>query len=156
MTIRYKPRGHGIASREITPDRVRFILTHPAYAGTYVYGIEKARGALAAAELRQANRQEHYIVIPDHHPGVASSREERASGIPSYSKGRFQASTYQHGRCRSLLQGLLRCAICGETVRVCYRRKAFFFTCRRTVENTSKPCLNFGSNDLEKAIVREV
>jgi DNA invertase Pin-like site-specific DNA recombinase len=151
--VRYKPRGHGIASRKITLERVRFILTHPAYSGTYVYGIEKARGALAATELRQANRQEHYIVIPDHHPAYLS-REEQAE-FQAILKGDSKR-TYQRGRCRSLLQGLLRCAICGETARVCYRRKAFFFTCRRTVENTSKPCLNFSSNDLEKALVREV
>ena len=34
--------------------------------------------------------------------------------------------------------------------------KNFCFTCRRTIKNTSKPCVNFSSNDLEKAIVREV
>ena len=37
-----------------------------------------------------------------------------------------------------------------------YRGKTFCFTCRRTLKNTSKPCVNFGNNDLEKAIVREL
>ena len=148
--IQYQPRGHGIASRKITTDRVRFILRHPAYAGTYVYGIEKAGGELPATE---ANRQESYIVIHDHHPAYLS-REEQAE-FKAILKGDPKRAI-KRGRCRSLLQGLVRCVICGESLLVAYRGKAFCFTCRRTLKNTSKPCVNFSSNDLEKAIVREV
>jgi DNA invertase Pin-like site-specific DNA recombinase len=148
--IQYKPRGHGIASRKITTDRVRFILRHPAYAGTYIYGIEKAGGGLTATE---ANRQERCIVIPDHHPAYLS-REEQAE-FEAILKGDPKREM-KRGRCRSLLQGLVRCVICGESLLVAYGTKAFCFTCRRTLKNTSKPCVNFSSNDLEKAIVREV
>jgi DNA invertase Pin-like site-specific DNA recombinase len=150
IRIRYKPRGHGIASRKITTDRVRFILRHPAYAGTYVYGIEKAGGELPATE---ANRQERCIAIHDHHPAYLS-REEQAEFKAILKDDPKRA--IKRGRYRSLLQGLVRCVICGESLLVVYRRKAFCFTCRRTLKNTSKPCVNFSSNDLEKAIVREV
>jgi DNA invertase Pin-like site-specific DNA recombinase len=148
--IQYQPRGHGIASRKITTDRVRFILRHPAYAGTYVYGIEKAGEELPATE---ANRQERCIVIHNHHPAYLS-REEQAE-FKAILKGEPKRAI-ERGRCRSLLQGLVRCVICGESLLVVYRTKAFCFTCRRTLKNTSKPCVNFSSNDLEKAIVREV
>jgi DNA invertase Pin-like site-specific DNA recombinase len=148
--IQSKPRGHGIAFRKITTDRVRFILRHPAYAGTYVYGIEKAGGELPATE---ANRDESYIVIHNHHPGYLS-REEQAE-FKAILKGDPKREM-KRGRCRSLLQGLVRCVICGESLLVAYRTKAFCFTCRRTLKNTSKPCVNFSSNDLEKMIVQEV
>src|SRR4029077_18037346 len=148
--IQYQPRGHGIASRKITTDRVRFILRHPAYAGTYFYGIEKAGGQLPATET---NRQESYIVIHDHHPAYLS-REEQTE-FKAILKGDPKPAI-KRGRCRSLLQGLVRCVVCGESLLVVYRSKAFGFTCRRTLKNTSKPCVNFSSNDLEKAIVQEV
>jgi DNA invertase Pin-like site-specific DNA recombinase len=148
--IQYQPRGHGIASRKITTDRVRFILRHPAYAGTYVYGIEKAGGELPATE---ANLKDSYIAIPDHHPAYVS-REEQAE-FKAILKGDPKPAI-KRGRCRSLLQGLVRCVVCGESLLVVYRSKAFCFTCRRTLKNTSKPCVNFSSNDVEEAIVQEI
>jgi DNA invertase Pin-like site-specific DNA recombinase len=148
--IQSKPLSHGITSRKITTDRVRFILRHPVYSGTYAYGIEKAGGELPVTE---ANRQESYIVIPDHHPAYLS-REEQAE-FKAILKG-DPARAIKRRRCRSLLRGLVRCVICGESLLVTYPSKAFCFKCRRTLKDTSKPCVNFTSNDLEKAIVREV
>ena len=54
------------------------------------------------------------------------------------------------------MQGLLRCAVCGANLSVCYPRKA---TCTRAGNQTryaEPPCIVFTSNDLDRFILREL
>ena len=56
---------------------------------------------------------ESYIVIHNHHPAYLS-REEQAE-FKAILKGDPKREM-KRGRCRSLLHGLVRCVICGESL----------------------------------------
>lgn len=152
MTIPYRIRTQRRPSRKITPERVRFILTHPAYAGTYIYGISRSQ-APGAVLSDGRDPEPRCITTHNHHPAYMS-REQQAEikAILETSPKRW----IRRGRCRAFTSGLLRCAICGETLAVSRPLEAYRFKCRRPVENTKKPCLNFSSNDIEPCILREV
>lgn len=140
--------------RKITLERIKAILTHPAYAGTYIYGLTRPQpgggGAVSAADRGAAGR----ITKHDNHPAYMS-REEQAE-IVAILASDVSRRPIHRGRCRVLTKGLLRCANCGERLQVSRPLKAHRFVCRRTVEHTEKPCFMFSSDDLEPRILREV
>lgn len=152
ITIPYSTHSYRLRYRRITPERVRFILTHPAYGGTYVYGL--GRSQAGAAVLPSGKDAETCCITKhDNHPAYMS-REQQAEikAILESSPRRRQ----RRGRSRALTNHLLRCAVCGEPLEVSHPLKADRFRCRRRAEDTRQLCLNFSSNDLEPCILREV
>ena len=128
----YTRRGNGLPEItwvEPTYHAVHTTLTHPAYAGAYVYGrTRKERYLGPGGALRQRSRRlprdQWEVLIPDHHPGFIDWDTYLANQARIGGNIRPQASQPGTGALRegcALLQGL---AICGK----CGRKLAIFYT----------------------------
>lgn len=117
---------------EPTYHAVHTTLTHPAYAGAYVYGRTRderyldAHGVLRKRR-RQLPRDQWEVLITDHHPGFIDWDTYLANQARLGSNIRPQASKPGTGAVRegtALLQGLASCGICGRKLAVFYRGPA--------------------------------
>jgi len=112
---------------------VHKILTHPAYAGAYVYGRTRAERYIDASgtptgKRRAVPRPEDWqVLITGHHPGyidwdtyLASTARLAANMAPV--RGADGTGATREG-C-ALLQGLAICGICGRRLGVFYRGPA--------------------------------
>ena len=112
---------------------VHKILTHPAYAGAYVYGRTRAEryidaSGTPAARRRAVPRPEDWqVLITGHHPGyidwdtyLANTARLAANMAPA--RGADGTGATREG-C-ALLQGLAICGICGRRLGVFYRGPA--------------------------------
>ena len=113
---------------EPTYHAVHTTLTHPAYAGAYVYGrTRKERYLDRSGALRQRSRRlprdEWEVLIPDHHPGFTDWDTYQANQARIGTNIRPQASQPGTGAVRegcALLQGLATCGACGRKLAVFY------------------------------------
>jgi DNA invertase Pin-like site-specific DNA recombinase len=111
---------------------VHTTLTHPAYAGAYVYGRtrdEHYLGADGALRKRRRTlpRDQWEVLIPDHHPGFTDWDTYLANQARIGSNIRPQASQPGTGAVRegsALLQGLATCGSCGRKLAIFYRGPA--------------------------------
>jgi DNA invertase Pin-like site-specific DNA recombinase len=141
-----------------TIGRVRFILTNPAYAGVYVYGKSRPEsgGALLASgqSKRVSVSEEHWIKHFNHHPAYMTLEEQEEI------KSMFQSKQFEHrsrpGRGPALMQGLLRCGLCGATLQVNYPSKTCMYSCDRASRYAETVCMTFTGSDLERCILREL
>lgn len=117
---------------EPTYHAVHTTLTHPAYAGAYVYGRTRDEislgpdGALRKRR-RKLPRDQWEVLIPDHHPGFIDWDAYLANQEKIGSNTRPQASAPGTGAVRegsALLQGLATCGSCGRKLSVFYRGPA--------------------------------
>src|SRR6266700_2427053 len=116
--VAYTRRGSGIPEItwvEPTYHAVHTTLTHPAYAGAYVYGrTRKERYLDRSGALRQRSRRlprgQWEVLIPDHHPGFTDwdTYQDNQPGIGAVREG------------SALLQGLATCGKCGRKLAVFY------------------------------------
>jgi len=124
---------HGSAIPEITwveptYHAVHTTLTHPAYAGAYVYGrTRKERYLDPGGALRQRSRRlprdQWEVLIPDHHPGFIDWDTYQANQARIGTNIRPQASQPGTGAIRegsALLQGLATCGKCGRKLAIFY------------------------------------
>lgn len=117
---------------EPTYHAVHTTLTHPAYAGAYVYGrTRKERYLDAAGVLRQRSRRlprdQWEVLIPGHHPGFIDWETYQANQQRIGTNIRPQASQPGTGAVRegcALLQGLATCGVCGRKLAIFYRGPA--------------------------------
>jgi len=117
---------------EPTYHAVHTTLTHPAYAGAYVYGRtrdEHCLGPDGALRKRRRTlpRDQWEVLIPDHHPGFTGWDTYLANQARIGSNTRPQASQPGTGAVRegsALLQGLATCGSCGRKLAVFYRGPA--------------------------------
>ena len=117
---------------EPTYHAVHTTLTHPAYAGAYVYGRtrdEHCLGPDGALRKRRRTlpRDQWEVLIPDHHPGFTDWDTYLANQARIGSNTRPQASQPGTGAVRegsALLQGLATCGSCGRKLAVFYRGPA--------------------------------
>ena len=117
---------------EPTYHAVHTTLTHPAYAGAYVYGRtrdERCLGADGALRTRRRKlpRDQWEVHIPDHHPGFIDWDTYLANQGRIGSNIRPQASRPGTGAVRegpALLQGLATCGSCGRKLAIFYRGPA--------------------------------
>jgi DNA invertase Pin-like site-specific DNA recombinase len=122
---------------EPTYHAVHTTLTHPAYAGAYVYGRtrdERYLGPDGALRKRRRKlpRDQWEVLIPDHHPGFTGWDTYLASQARIGGNIRPQASQPGTGAVRegsAQLQGLATCGKCGRKLAIFYRGPA------RTVPN---------------------
>ena len=117
---------------EPTYHAVHTTLTHPAYAGAYVYGRtrdERYLGPDGALRTRRRKlpRDQWEVLIPDHHPGFTDWDTYLANQARIGANIRPQASQPGTGAVRegsALLQGLATCGTCGRKLAVFYRGPA--------------------------------
>jgi DNA invertase Pin-like site-specific DNA recombinase len=129
--VAYTRRGSGIPEItwvEPTYHAVHTTLTHPAYAGAYVYGrTRKERYLDPGGALRQRSRRlprdQWEVLIPDHHPGFTDWDTYQANQARIGANIRPQASQPGTGAVRegsALLQGLATCGTCGRKLAIFY------------------------------------
>jgi DNA invertase Pin-like site-specific DNA recombinase len=117
---------------EPTYHAVHTTLTHPAYAGAYVYGRtrdERYLGADGALRTRRRKlpRDQWEVLIPDHHPGFTDWDTYLANQARIGANIRPQASRPGTGAVRegcALPQGLATCGTCGRKLAIFYRGPA--------------------------------
>ena len=117
---------------EPTYHAVHTTLTHPAYAGAYVYGRtrdERYLGPDGALRTRRRKlpRDQWEVLIPDHHPGFTDWDTYLANQARIGANIRPQASRPGTGAVRegsALLQGLATCGTCGRKLAIFYRGPA--------------------------------
>ena len=129
--VAYTRRGSGIPEItwvEPTYHAVHTTLTHPAYAGAYVYGrTRKERYLDPSGALRQRARRlprdQWEVLIPDHHPGFTDWDTYQANQARIGTNIRPQARQPGTGAVRegcALLQGLATCGTCGRKLAIFY------------------------------------
>ena len=151
-------RRHGqLCLKKPTMTRVKFILTHPAYTGTYIFAkTQSDPGARAAGQSKRIKlSEERWIKIVDHHPRYMTLEEqEEIKSILRRNQFKRRAPV---ARSRTAIQGLLRCGRCGSSVLVQHpSRKVITYTCRRLRDYGEKACMRFGTNELDEWILGEL
>jgi DNA invertase Pin-like site-specific DNA recombinase len=107
---------------------VHTTLSHPAYAGAYVYGrTRKERyldpGGVLRQRARRLPRDQWEVLIPDHHPGFTDWDTYLANQARIGTNIRPQARQPGTGAVRegcALLQGLATCGTCGRKLAIFY------------------------------------
>ena len=113
---------------EPTYHAVHTTLSHPAYAGAYVYGrTRKERYLDPGGALRQRSRRlprdQWEVLITDHHPGFIGWDAYLANQARIGTNIRPQAREPGTGAVRegcALLQGLATCGTCGRKLAIFY------------------------------------
>jgi DNA invertase Pin-like site-specific DNA recombinase len=113
---------------EPTYTAVHKILTHPVYAGAYVYGKTKFERYVAADGVLRSRRRvlpqgQWQVLIPDHHPGYIDWDTYQANQARIGANTRPRAHRPGTGAVRegcALLQGLATCGVCGRKLAVYY------------------------------------
>jgi DNA invertase Pin-like site-specific DNA recombinase len=129
--VAYLRQGSGIPEItwvEPTYHAVHTTLSHPAYAGAYVYGrTRKERYLDPGGALRQRSRRlprdQWEVLIPDHHPGFIDWDTYLANQARIGTNIRPQARQPGTGAVRegcALLQGLATCGACGRKLAIFY------------------------------------
>ena len=128
------PRGRlpEITWVEPTYHAVHTTLTHPGYAGAYVFGRTRQHRYLGKdgqlrARQRRLPREEWEVLITEHHPGFVDWDTYQANQARIGTNIRPQAREPGTGAVRegcALLQGLATCGSCGRKLAVCYRGPA--------------------------------
>ncbi len=129
--VAYLGKGGGIPEItwvEPTYHAVHTTLSHPAYAGAYVYGrTRKERyldpGGALRQRRRRLRRDQWEVLITDHHPGFIGWDAYLANQARIGTNIRPQAREPGTGAVRegcALLQGLATCGTCGRKLAIFY------------------------------------
>src|SRR2546421_365164 len=117
---------------EPTYHAVHTTLTHPAYAGAYVYGRTRKeryldRNGVLRQRSRRLPRDQWEVLITDHHRGFIDWDTYQANQARIATTTRPQARAPGTGAVRegcALLQGLASCGVCGRKLAIFYRGPA--------------------------------
>jgi transposase-like protein len=117
---------------EPTYHAVHTTLTHPAYAGAYVYGRTRKeryldRNGVLRQRSRRLPRDQWEVLITDHHRGFIDWDTYQANQARIATNTRPQARAPGTGAVRegcALLQGLASCGYCGRKLATFYRGPA--------------------------------
>ena len=117
---------------EPTYHAVHTTLTHPAYAGAYVFGRTRRQRYVAAdghlrARERRLRQDEWEVLITEHHPGFTDwdtyqTNQDRIGGNIRPQPHQPGTGAVREGA--ALLQGLASCGMCGRKLAVFYRGPA--------------------------------
>jgi hypothetical protein len=161
----YDP-GADIVWVEPTYTAVHKVLTHPAYAGAYVYG--KTRFGKYVHEdgqmrtRRRALPQDQWqVLIPNHHEGFIDWETYQANQARIGSNTRPRAHQPGTGAVRegcALLQGLATCGVCGRKLAVYYDGPAkatpgYYCTTGSVVNGRGVRHMRVGGIAIETAVV---
>jgi DNA invertase Pin-like site-specific DNA recombinase len=151
--------------RWVTPtyQAIHKVVTHPAYAGAYVYGRTRhERYVTETGQVRTRSRHlpqaEWEVLIPDHHPGFIDWEAYQANQARVGANIRPQA--HQPGGAvregAALLQGIATCGKCGRRLAVHYRgrhaRPGYHCAGRDLVGGRGVYCLSVGGVQIDQAV----
>jgi DNA invertase Pin-like site-specific DNA recombinase len=156
----------GVAWCRPTYPAVHRFLTHPIYAGAYVFGRTGTR-VTVTAEGRLEKHRGHWeersrwpVLLVDHHPEYISwvEHEENLRRIHANRRGWGQPGPIQRGS--SLLSGLVRCGICQRSMLVTYtgaNQNCPRFQCNRPDNYAAREkCQSFGAGRFEKSVTTQL
>jgi DNA invertase Pin-like site-specific DNA recombinase/uncharacterized protein YndB with AHSA1/START domain len=143
---------------------IHHVLTHPVYAGAYIYGrCRHERYVDEQGRLRRRTRHlpmaEWSVLLRDHHPGYIDWATFQANQARIDTNIRPQP--HQAGGAvregAALLQGLATCGKCGRRLHTHYtgRNASPGYHCsgRNIVEGRGVYCLNVGGVQIDQAVV---
>jgi excisionase family DNA binding protein len=140
------------------------ILTNVTYAGAYAYGRTREEKVVVDGQIRhrirRLPREEWEVLLRDHHPAYISWDQYLVNQERLRANVHLPGSQVR-GAPRSgsaLLQGLLRCGLCGRRMQVSYsgtRGNVPRYACRQATGMQGLPsaCQSLGGHRLEKTVV---
>lgn len=146
---------------------VRQILTHPIYAGAYVFGRTTQRTHVVDGRARKTIGHSKpmaswNVLLRDHHPGYISWEQYEANQKLITENAHMQRRTDRKSARggRALLTGLVRCGRCGRTMRVFYGSQsghAHRYHCRGDDSHVGGwLCIGIGGVRVDRAIAAEI
>ena len=165
-TQHYGIKGWRIRWRRPNYAAVYRVLTHPIYAGAYVYGMTQTQTVWDHGRPRKITRfrpREKWLsLLPDRHEGYLGW--EQFQGIQqmiadnaNWPKGE-SCGAVKGGA--ALLAGILRCRRCGRKLTVHYTGREEnvmrYNCCRGALDNGVSRCINFGGALVDQAVEREI
>ena len=150
----------------VTPSylQIHRVLTHPAYAGAYVFGSTRQERYVdedgrVHTRRRQLPMDEWQTLIVDHHQGYISWDTYLANQARIDTNTRPQAHQPGTGAVRegcALLQGLAVCGRCGRKLAVHYNRDystpGYHCHGRNLAEGRATRCLSIGGIQIDQAV----
>ena len=145
------------------------MLTHPLYAGAYVFGKTQTQTVWDGKGARKRScwkpGMQSKVLLIDRHEGYISweqfQRIQRM--ISENNNNKPNAARESRGAVRTgaaLLAGLLRCRRCGRKLVVHYTGREGevlrYNCCRSSLDNAEPRCINFGGALVDEAVGREV
>jgi DNA invertase Pin-like site-specific DNA recombinase len=155
--------------RWVTPtyQAIHNVVTHPAYAGAYVYGRTRheryvTEQGQVRSRVRRLPQAEWEVLIPDHHPGFIDWDTYQANQARIGQNIRPQA--HQPGGAvregAALLQGIAVCGKCGRKLAVHYRGRnstpGYHCAGRDLVNGRGVHCLSVGGGQIDQAVAQAV
>lgn len=146
-----------------TYTQVHNVLTHPVYAGAYVYGRTRKEQYVdeqgrVRSRVRHLRRSEWAVLIPEHHPGYINweTYEANLARIAKNTRPRRHQAGGAVREGAALLQGLATCGHCGRRLRVNYRgnRSSPGYHCAGStlVNGRGVYCLSVGGVGIDEAV----
>jgi DNA invertase Pin-like site-specific DNA recombinase/uncharacterized protein YndB with AHSA1/START domain/predicted DNA-binding transcriptional regulator AlpA len=150
----------------ITPTyaAVHRVLTHPSYAGAYVYGRTRRERRVdddgrVHSRARVLRRADWQVLIVDHHPGYIDWATYQANQARIGTNSRPRAHEPGTGAVRegtALLQGLASCGRCGRRLAVHYQgtnsTPGYHCANRTLVNGRGERCLSVGGAQIDHAV----
>lgn len=145
------------------------ILTHPLYAGAYVFGKTQTQTVWDGKGARKRTcwkpGMQSKVLLRDRHEGYVSwDQFQRIQVMISENNNNKPSATREsRGAVRTgaaLLAGLLRCRRCGRRLVVHYTGREGevlrYNCCRSSLDNAEPRCINFGGALVDEAVGREI
>jgi excisionase family DNA binding protein len=139
------------------------VVTHPAYAGAYVYGRTRhERYVTETGQVRSRSRHlppaDWEVLIPDHHPGFIDWQTYQANqariGANIRPRAHQPGGAVREGA--ALLQGIAVCGKCGRKLAVHYRGRnstpGYHCAGRELVGGRGVYCMSVGGVQLDLAV----
>ncbi len=139
------------------------ILNNPTYAGAYAYGRSRTERNLDEAGKLVSRRlslldNEWEVLIEDHHEGYITMEQYRANlrQLRANVKPRRGEAGGAVREGRGLLQGIIRCGVCGRRMTVVYSGRAnqpHRYLCRKAHRLPTDPrCQSLGGVGVDQAV----
>lgn len=144
--------GHPMVWVKPTNSRVLFVLHNPVYAGAYAFGRSQTVRKLDDNDppkivVRRERRADPPILIEDHHDGYISYEKflENQERLRMNQTKKDENSNGPAREGASLLQGLVRCGVCGRSMNVSYEGRrpgrkgcTMYYSCSGPPKDTGK------------------
>ena len=140
------------------------VLTHPVYAGAYVYGRTRQESFVDEAgsvrkRIRHLPQEQWQMLLLDHHVGYidwATFQSNQAQMDSNTHPVRHESGGGAVREGAALLQGLAVCGNCGRKLRTHYRGKdsapGYHCAGKTLVEGRGQYCLNVGGLAIDQAV----
>jgi DNA invertase Pin-like site-specific DNA recombinase len=143
------------------------MLTHPMYAGAYVFGqtqrVTRWEGGSPECHTVTRPRGQATVLLPHRHEGYISWEDfQRIQTmiVGNAPKGTGQGAGGAVRTGEALLAGLLRCRRCGRKLTVRYTGRehdALRYCCFRACQDNGEPrCIHFGGTPVDEIIAEQV